>query len=102
MRRPITAVDTADLSCICEIIRRSCGLEPRIASFKLNRNQTAYAHDLVRHEVVRRELVSIIVTSRDDSSHRWFHPTATPEAGIYLLKQIWKRDSLGGGAHVDL
>jgi len=56
--RPITAVTTADLSCICEKISSSCGLEPRIASFKLNRSQTLYAHDLVRHELVRYEQVT--------------------------------------------
>jgi len=50
--RPITAVTTTDLSCICEKIWRQCGLKPRIASFKLNRSQTPYAYDLVRRELV--------------------------------------------------
>jgi len=72
-RRPIIAVATADLFCICEKISGSCGLEPQIASFRFNGIQTLYAHDLVwrevfRHALVWHELVSIIITSHDNKS----------------------------------
>jgi len=60
-RRPITTFTTADqenLDQMCLVfVRRLAALEPRIASFKLNRSQTRYAHDLVRHELVSHELV---------------------------------------------
>jgi len=60
----ITAFTTADqenLNQLCLVFVKKlvarAGLEPRIASFNLNRSQMRYAHDLVRHELVRYELV---------------------------------------------
>jgi len=58
---PHTADTTADLYCICgKISHPSCGLEPGIVSLTFNRNQTLYAHDLVRHELVKHEVLSNI------------------------------------------
>jgi len=51
-----------NLDQLCLVFERKvvarAGLEPCIASFKLNRSQMCYAHDLLRHELAMNWLGS--------------------------------------------